>query len=85
MTNFEYWLRYKAMDKMPEVILFTLLATFVFGLYPAMKYLNTYECQQYEAVTGRETKMVDLNCYIHYDGEWYRANEVKIIRKTRGE
>jgi hypothetical protein len=81
MTNFEYWLRYKAEEHIPAAILVLGLLFIIFGLYPLMKYCNTYECEQYEAVTGRETKMVDMNCYIKYDGEWYRANEFKVIVK----
>ena len=85
MSKFEYWLRYKAMDWLPEFIVFTAMLVVIFGLYPLMKYMNTYECEQYQAVTGRQTKMVDANCYINYDGEWYKANEVKVIRKTKSK
>ena len=78
MSKFEYWLRYKAEEHIPAALLIMGLLFIIFGLYPLMKYMNTYECNQYQAVTGRQTKMVDMNCYINYDGEWYKAGEVRI-------
>jgi hypothetical protein len=83
MNNIQYWWRYKAVDHVPAAILVIGILFIIFGIYPLIKWANTYECQQYQAVTGRETKMVDLNCYVQYDGEWYKANEVKVIRKTK--
>jgi hypothetical protein len=83
MSNLEYWFRYKALDRLPEILLFTAIVSIIFGLYPAMKFMNTYECEQYEKITGRETKMVDLNCYTKYNGEWYRFGEVKISWKSK--
>jgi hypothetical protein len=83
MNNFQYWWRYKAVDHVPAAILVIGIFFIIFGIYPLIKWANTYECQQYQAVTGRETKMVDANCYVQYDGEWYKANEVKVIRKTK--
>ena len=83
MNNIQDWWRYKAVDHVPAAILVIGILFIIFGIYPLMKYSNTYECKQYQEVTGRETKMVDLNCYVQYDGEWYKANEVKVIRKTK--
>lgn len=81
MNNFEYWLRYKAEEQIPAAILVIGILFILFGIYPLIKYSNTYECEQYQSVTGRETKMVGLNCYIKYNGEWYRGNEFKVIVK----
>ena len=81
MSDFEYWLRYKAGEHIPAAILVLGLLFIIFGIYPLMVYSNTYECKQYQEVTGRETKMVSMNCYIKYNGEWYRPNEFKVIVK----
>lgn len=81
MNKFEYWLRYKAEEHIPAAILVIGILFIFFGIYPLMVYSNTYECNQYQEVTGRETKLVGLNCYIKYDGEWYRHNELKVIVK----
>jgi hypothetical protein len=81
MSNFEYWWRYKAEEHIPAAILVLGILFIIFGIYPLMKYSNTYECKQYQEVTGRETKMVDLNCYIKHNGEWYKSNEFKVIVK----
>lgn len=81
MSSFEYWLRYKALDQLAPFLLVVGLLFIVFGIYPLMKYSNTYECEQYQEVTGRETKMVGINCYVKYDTEWYKMGELKVIRK----
>lgn len=81
MGNFEYWLRYKASEQIPGFILIVGLLFIIFGIYPLMVYSNTYECNQYQEVTGRQTKIVGLNCYIKYNGEWYRYNELKVLVK----
>ena len=81
MSKFEYWLRYKAGDQIPGFILITLLLFIVFGLYPLMLYSNTYECNQYQEMTGRETKMANLTCYVKYDKEWYKMGELRVIVK----
>ena len=81
MSKFEYWLRYKAEDQIPAFILITLLSFIIFGLYPFMLYCNTYECNQYQEMTGRETKMAGLNCYVKYDKEWYKMGELRVIVK----
>ena len=81
MSKFEYWLRYKAEDQIPGFILITLLLFIVFGLYPLMLYSNAYECNQYKEMTGRDTRMAGLNCYVQYDKEWYRMGELRVVVK----
>jgi hypothetical protein len=81
MNKFTYWLRYSVLENLAEILLITFLLFIVFGLYPLMKYSNTYECEQYQEITGRQTKIVGLNCYIKYEGEWYKSGEIKVIRK----
>ena len=81
MSKFEYWLIYKAEEQISAAILVIGILFIIFGIYPLMLYSNTYECEQYQEITGRQTKIVGLNCYIKYEGEWYKSGEIKVIRK----
>lgn len=81
MNDFQYWFRYKFLDWLPEIMVITALLTVVCGLYPLVKWANTRDCAQYQAVTGRETKVVDLTCFVKYNGEWYKQNELKVMMK----
>jgi hypothetical protein len=77
--RFNYWLKYQI--DWAFVVLITGFAIIIFGSYPFMQTMNSYECNQYNEVTGRDTKIVGLNCYIKYDGEWYRYGEIRVIKK----
>ena len=68
-------------DHLAELILGTFVFVVVFGLWPLMLYSNTYECNQYKEMTGRDTRMAGLNCYVQYDKEWYKMGELRVIVK----
>ena len=81
MSKFEYWLRYKAGDQIAGFGMGVVFLCIIFGIYPLMLYSNTYECKQYQEMTGRETKIAGLNCYVKYDTEWYKMGELRVIAK----
>lgn len=81
IENLKYWWKYRASSDVPAGILVALITFMGVGLYPLIKYSNTHECNQYQEVTGRETKMVGMNCYMKYNGEWYSPNEFRVIAK----
>jgi hypothetical protein len=58
----------------------------LFGLILGMSFmLVTYTCNGYETATGKETKMVSLDCYIKDEGKWYVWEEYKYRFVTKGE
>ena len=42
--------------------------------------VNIYDCNSYSEVTGRETKAVNLGCYVKHNYQWYSKDEYKHVR-----
>ena len=42
--------------------------------------VNTYDCNSYGEVTERETKIVNISCYVKHNDQWYSKDEYKHVR-----
>lgn len=46
-------------------------------------FYGSYQCGQYEDITGYETKYSAFDmCYVQHDGEWKRWDEYKAIQRN---
>jgi hypothetical protein len=49
----------------------------IVSLWHIMLYENTSTCKEYQEVTGRPTKLVNMNCYVMVDEEWYLLTQIR--------
>ena len=44
----------------------------------------TVECADYQRITGRQTQLVTITCYVNDGGQWFRWDEYKLRNVTKG-
>ena len=55
------------------VYVFGILAVFIFGFYAKLK----WQCDSYEMVTGKQTKVVAMSCYVKHESRFMLFSEYK--------
>ena len=76
-SNLKEWWYWKGRHKIGEWLFLTFLSAFLIGIIPFAIWSYDYECDNYNKATGRETKIVALNCYVKIDGEWWLVKQVR--------
>jgi hypothetical protein len=68
------------------IVVMTVVLSVLGALLVALCYLLiSYSCNGYETATGKETKVVTLNCYIKDNDKWYMWEEYQYRFVTKGE
>lgn len=58
------------------IVPFVLLGAALFG---SLHFYGKYQCQNYAAISGKETRWADFDtCYIKSGNEWMRWDEYKV-------